>query len=112
MITAAFNPTVFTDLKANVIQVVTSLTDSSKVTRLTLGSTNALTGNLTVSGTSYFMLSQSTAPRDSSASIGITPTREGQLAYNSTDRQLCFSTGTTRFTWVAISSIGVSGCGH
>ena len=95
-----------------------TIKDGDGTTRITVGSTNAITGNatisgtLTTSGTSYFTIQQSTAPRDSSALIGITPTAAGQLVYNSTDRELCMSTGTTRFTWVRTSSTSVTACQH
>ncbi len=47
----AFNPTVWTDGKFTLLEVVTGLLDSTGTTRLTLGATNAFTGNLSVSGT-------------------------------------------------------------
>lgn len=121
----------FNDLRCtDILLDGNDILDSSGTTRITVGSTVAvtgnetvsgtlvvtgattLTGNLTSSGTSYFTMPVSTAPRDSSATIGTTPTAAGQLVYNSTDRLVCASTGTTRFTWVLISSATPSACTH
>lgn len=91
--------------------------DSSGTTRISVGSTNAIvgnvtiTGNLTPSGTSYFTIVGSTAPRDTSATIGITPTAIAQLVWNTTDKELCVSTGVTRFTWVKVSTPSAA-CAH
>lgn len=85
-----------------------TIKDSNGTTRISVGSTNALTGNVTISGslttsgTSYFTIQQSTAPR--STTVGLTPTSVGQFVYNSTDNELCVSTGITKFTWMNISS--------
>lgn len=106
--------------------------DSSGTTRITVGSTVAVTGNLTVSGTfaptgnttvssmtvtntltaGNLTVATSTAPRDSSATVGLTPTAAGQIAYNSTDKELCLSTGTTRFTWIEVTTGAVTACRH
>lgn len=91
--------------------------DSAGTTRITVGATNAVvgnvtvSGNLTVSGTSYYTIVGSTAPRDTSATIGITPTAIAQLVWNATDKELCVSTGATRFTWVRVSTPTVA-CAH
>lgn len=109
-----FNDVQVDDLKLNGNDIL----DSNATTRITVGATNAITGavtvsgNLTTSGTSYFTLAVSTAPRDVSSTIGITPTATGQLVYDSTDRIVCVSTGTTRFTWVLVSTTTATGCLH
>lgn len=110
----ALNPTVFSDLKATNF-IVTTIYDSNSVARFAPGSTNAITGGLTVSGTlapTSFTVATSTAPRDTSATIGITPTAAGQLVYNSTDKELCLSTSTNRFSWVEVSTLAVVACRH
>lgn len=110
-----FGDVIVEDLKLNGNDIL----DSNGTTRITVGSTNAIvgnttvTGNLTPSGTTYFTIATSSAPRDVSASIGIIPTAMGQLAYNITDKELCLSTATNRFSWVEVSSGTVlSACKH
>ena len=93
-----------------------AIRDSSSTTRINLGATNTITGNLSVSGVTSpttLQIVSSTAPRDTSSSVGITPTAAGQLVFNSTDNELCLSTGTTRFTWVRVSSgTATTACAH
>lgn len=102
-----FNDVQVDDLKLNGNDIL----DSNGVTRVTVGSTNQVVGNVTVSGGTFVILT-STAPRDVSSSIGVTPPAAGALVYNSTDKEICVSTGTTRFTWVEVSTFGVVACRH
>lgn len=88
--------------------------DSGGTARITVGSTNAITGNLTVSGSftpsGAMVVYTSTAPR--SATVGVTPPSAGSLIFNSTDGELCLSTGVTKNTWVRVSSETVTACLH
>lgn len=88
--------------------------DSNGTTRITVGSTNAIVGNVTITGSltpsGAMVVYTSTAPR--SATVGVTPPAAGALIYNSTDKELCMSTGTTASTWVQVSSAAVSACQH
>lgn len=65
-----------------------------------------VTGTSVTVGTSLFTLPISTGPR-----TNVTPTIAGQLIYNSTDGQLCYSTATTITSWV-ISSSSTTACSH
>jgi hypothetical protein len=98
-----------------------AILDSNGTQRLSIGSTNAITGALTVSGalttsgaltaSGAFTVYSSTAPRDSG--VGVTPPAAGSLIYNSTDKELCMSTGTTLSTWVRVSiSSATQACLH
>lgn len=102
-----FNDVQVDDLKLNGNDIL----DSNGVTRITTGATNSIVGNVTVSGGTFAVLT-STAPRDVSSTIGVTPPVAGSLVYNSTDKEICLSTGTTRFTWVEVSTFGVVACRH
>lgn len=84
--------------------------DSNGTTRVSVGSTNTVTGNLAASGS--FMVKWSTAPRDVSSSIAITPGGPGALVFNATDNELCVASGTTSKTWVQMSSFQVVACRH
>ena len=96
--------------------------DSAGTLRLAPGATNAITGNLTVSGTTTLTgalttngtlsLQVSTAPRSSDANVAIVPPAAGSLVYNSTDKELCVSSGTTASTWIEVSTFGVVACRH
>lgn len=81
-----------------------AIKDSAGTTRIHIGSTNALTGNLTTTGT-LGLLSDS-APR-----TNITPVAAGALIYNSADKEVCVSTGTTKTTWTTIAST-TNACSH
>lgn len=89
--------------------------DSNQVTRITVGATNTVTGNLTVTGTvapGAFTVTTSSAPRDLSSAIAITPSAIGQLVYNSTDKELCVSTAAVIRSWVEVSTLAVVACRH
>lgn len=88
------------------------IVDSGDTTRISIGSSNAVTGALAVSGrtttTGGLMLQVSTGPR-----TNVTPSAAGNLIYNSTDVELCFSTGTAQTSWVKVSSgTALTPCGH
>jgi len=93
----------------------TGLYDSNASLRLSLGATNAITGNLTVSGAlapTAFTVTSSTAPRDVNSTIAVTPSAIGQLIYNSTDKELCVSTAAAIRSWVEVSTLAVVACRH
>lgn len=103
----------FTDIRTGNLKITgTGAYDANGTARIQLGSTNTVTGNLQVTGTvtpAAFTVPKSSAPRDTNTSVGITPTVVGQLAFNSTDNEICVSTGVTRLTWVMISSVSAAG---
>ena len=105
--------------------------DSTGTIRITVGEYNVISGNMSVSsnttlsglltvssstvitgslGAGKFYIASSTSPRD--ASVGVTPIYAGQFIYNSTDREICYSTGTSYMTWVRTSSTTVTACSH
>jgi hypothetical protein len=122
---AAYNQyqaTGFGDISvANILVDSGGIYDTAGVKRITVQTAPVITGNTTVTGTltvsdtlgaQYFTLAKSSAPRDSAAAIHLTPTASGQLAFNTTDNEICVSTGTTYLTWVRVSSNTVTACQH
>lgn len=113
------SPTVFDDLKLTGNDIL----DSNGTTRITVGSTNSITGNATVSGTltgngdvalgsdtddtitvnGLFTMTVSTEPNG-----GVTPGAVGQLIWNSTDSELCAATATVASSWVRVSISSVT----
>jgi hypothetical protein len=93
------------------------LLDSAETTRLTLGATNAFTGDLTVSGafTPTGALTNTTYEQmytRTSAQIKVTtPTASGLEVFDTTLKQPVYSTGTTTcFDWV--TSTGTRPAGY
>ena len=92
-----------TDLKLSGGDIV----DSNETTRITIGSTNTIVGNMVFGSTTtekatfgaLLKLPASTAPR-----TNVTPGEAGVLIYNSTGAEVCLSTGATSTTWVRVSS--------
>lgn len=114
-----YQVTRFNDLRVTDLMLDgNDILDSSQTTRITVGATNAIVGNMTItgdltpSGTTYFRLARSSAPRDVNSSIAITPTDVGQLVYNSTDKELCMSTAAVIRSWIEVSTLAVVACRH
>ena len=72
-----------------------------------------ITGGVQATSTSnlngYFSILQSTAPR--SSTVGVTPPAAWTLIANTTDNELCVSTGATASTWVRVST-PTAACQH
>lgn len=83
------------------------------ITTLNVSGASTLTGNVTASGTltanqANLSMQVSTAPLTSSTVIC---TSSGTIVWNSTDKQVCVSSGTNKTTFVSIST-PTAACAH
>lgn len=101
----ALNPTTWTDTKATTAQIGTLYDTSGPTARYTPGANNAFVGNITVSGGTITLLSDS-APR-----TNITPAAAGALIWNSSDNEVCVSSSTNKSSWVLVTSTSTA-CHH
>jgi len=77
---------------------VSAVADTNDVTRLTVGTTNTFTGDVSMS-TATFRVRYSAAPRSS-----LTPSGIGEIVWNGTNSELCVSTGSVLSSWVRVST--------
>lgn len=93
------------DLKLNGLDIL----DNNETTRITIGATNTIVGNVATSGGSFVVFS-ATAPRTGSV-VGAMTIAAGMMFYNSTSGGLCHSTGTVQSSIVA-STAPTTACGN
>lgn len=72
----------------------------------TYGDIQATNGKMT----STFAIPISTAPR--SVSVGVTPLFIGSIVFNTTDNEICVSTGVIPSSWIEVSTTSLSACKH
>ena len=98
------------------------ITDSNETVRISVGSTNAITGNLTISGTlavtgattqtGAMTVSSMTVtvafvlPNHATPDASVTPFATGQIIINTgaTPDEVCMSTGVAASSWVLLST--------
>ncbi len=85
---------------------------SNNQASLTITTLTATTENATtITGTNISATGNISIPTDAAPRTNVTPNRAGNLIFNSTDSQLCMSTGTTASTWAIAATTGTK-CGH
>lgn len=98
------------DLEVSDLQLTGGdVVDSNGTTRVSIGTTNTITGNLTVTGNVNFSMQLSSAPKTSSTLIFKST---GTLVYNTQDSQVCVATSTNQNSFVNLFSTSSATCGH